>query len=76
MGRIRDGHVAVLLVHTEPSGADSVINRLRSRLGALDEGSTVSVVQVGKATFSPEVSSADALIAQALRHVQSFELRN
>ena len=76
MGRIRDGQVAVLLVHTEAAGADSVINRLRSRLGALDEGSSVSVVQVGKATFSPEVSSADALIAQALRHVQSVELRN
>ena len=76
MGRIRDGHVAVLLVHTEAAGADSVINRLRSRLGALEEGTSVAVVQVGKATFSPEVSSADALIAQALRHVQSFELGN
>jgi hypothetical protein len=76
MGRIRDGHVAVLLVHTEPTGADSVINRLRSRLGALDEAGSVSVVQVGKATFSPDVSSADALIAQALRQVQSVELRN
>jgi hypothetical protein len=76
MGRIRDGHVAVLLVHTEPTGADSVINRLRSRLGSLDEAGNVSVVQVGKATFSPDVSSADALIAQALRQVQSVDLRN
>ena len=61
---------------TEPTGADSVINRLRSRLGSLDEGGKVCVVQVGKATFSPDVSSADALIAQALRQVQSVELRN
>jgi hypothetical protein len=76
MGRIRDGHVAVLLVHTEPTGADSVINRLRNRLGPLDEAGSVSVVQVGKATFSPDVSSADALIAQALRQVQSVDLRH
>jgi len=76
MGRIRDGHVAVLLVHTESAGADSVIKRLRSRLGSLEDASSVIAVQVGKATFSPEVPSADALIAQALRHVQNFELRN
>jgi hypothetical protein len=76
MGRIRDGHVAVLLVHTEAAGADSVIKRLRSRLGALEDASSVIAVQVGKATFSPEVPSADALIAHALRHVQNFELRN
>ena len=75
MGRIRDGHVAVLLVHTEAAGADSVINRLRSRLAPLEDG-TVCVVEVGKATFSPEVPSAEALIAEARRQVQSFELRN
>jgi hypothetical protein len=76
MGRIRDGYVAVLLVHTEPAGADSVINRLCSRLGSLDEAGSVSVVQVGKATFSPDVLSADALIAQALRQVQHVDLGN
>ena len=62
MGRIRGGHVAVLLVHAEPVGADSVLGRLRDRLATLAED-----VQLGKAIFSPETSSADALIAQALR---------
>ncbi len=76
IGRIRSGHVAVLLVHTEPVGAESVIGRLRQRLLMLAGETAVDEVHVGKATFSAECTSADAFIAQALRHVQSVELRN
>ena len=76
IGRIRGGQVAVLLVHSEPVGADSVVGRLRQRLGMLGAEVSVTDVSVGKATFSPDVMSADALIAQALRQVQRLEGRN
>jgi GGDEF domain-containing protein len=76
MGRIRGGQVAVVLVHAEPIGADSVVGRLRARLGTLAEETTVSAVQLGRATFSADCSSADALIARALQQAQSLELRN
>jgi hypothetical protein len=75
IGRIRGGHVAVLLVHSEPLGAESVIGRLRQRLLLLGGESSVSEVHVGKATFTPEYTSADAFIGHALQHVQNVEFR-
>jgi hypothetical protein len=76
MGRLRDGRIAVLLVHAEPAGADSVIGRVRDRLGAISEEISIAEVELGKAIFSHEMSSADALIEQARRHAERFELRN
>lgn len=76
MGRIRGGVVAVLLVHAEPAGAESVITRIRHRLGELPEQVRVTTLQLGRAVFSPEFATADALIAEAQRQVQRFELSN
>ena len=74
MGRLRNGLVAVLLVHAEPIGTESVINRLRRRL--VDDRSSARQTQVGRAVFSADCTSADALIALALRQAQSLETRN
>ena len=76
MGRIRGGVVAVLLVHAEPVGAESVIARLRERLVTLPDEERVAALELGRAVFSAECSSADALIAQARSQAQRFELRN
>lgn len=76
MGRIRDDLVAVLLVHAEPIGAASVTTRLQRRLGRLPKEARIKVVQLGRAVFSAECASADALIAKALREAERFELRN
>lgn len=76
MGRIRGDLVAVLLVHAEPIGAASVTTRLQRRLGRLPAEARLKVVQLGRAVFSAECASADALIAKALREAVRFELRN
>ena len=76
MGRLRDGQVAVLLVHAEPIGADSVVVRLRQRLELLAEDTSLTALQLGKATFSADTSSADALIARARQQAERVELRN
>jgi GGDEF domain-containing protein len=76
LGRVRTGLGAVLLVHAEPVGAGIVFDRLRRRLESLAADAPVPVVQLGKAVFSAESGSADALIAQALRQAQSIVLRN
>jgi hypothetical protein len=76
MGRLRNGLVAVLLVHAEPIGTESVINRLRRRLAGPGDRSSARQTQVGRAVFSPDTSSADALIALALRQAQAFESRH
>lgn len=76
MGRIRGGLVAVLLVHAEPSGAASVTSRLQRRLRKLPDEAHLRVVKLGRAVFSADCGSADALIAQALREARRFELRN
>ena len=76
MGRLRNGLVAVLLVHAEPIGTESVINRLRRRLVVPGDRSAARQTQVGRAVFSSDCSSADALIALALRQAQALETRN
>jgi hypothetical protein len=76
LGRVRAGLGGVLLMHAEPVGADVVVDRLRQRLEALAPNAPVSVVQLGRAMFSADLASADALIAQALRQAQSVVLRN
>lgn len=76
IGRIRGGVVAVLLVHAEPAGAESVITRIRHRLGELPAGIRVATLELGRAIFSPQCASADDLIAEAQRQAQRFELSN
>ena len=76
MGRLRNGLVAVLLVHAEPIGTESVINRLRRRLVVPGDRGAARQTQVGRAVFSAACPSADALIALALRQAQALESRN
>ena len=76
MGRLRNGLVAVLLVHAEAIGTESVINRLRRRLVVPGDRGAARQTQVGRAVFSADCASADALIALAQRQAQALESRN
>jgi hypothetical protein len=62
-GRVRDGMLAIVLIHAKAEGADSVVARLRRRLKA---AGAQAGVRIGHAMFSPDVASADALIRAAL----------
>ena len=66
-GRVRDGMLAIVLIHSKSEGADSVVSRLRRRLKAA--GAQVAV-RIGHAMFSPECASADALIRCALTDME------
>ena len=65
LGRLRVG-VAVLLVHAGAEGAESVSARLSARLAALAV-ELPGRVQLGRAVFSSDCTSADDLIARARR---------
>ncbi len=62
-GRVRDGMLAIVLIHAKAEGADSVVARLRRRLKS---AGAPAGIRIGHAMFSPELSSADALIRAAL----------
>ena len=64
LGRLPSG-LAVVLVHANPDGPDSVTARLRIRLATLGHGSPIRSFQVGTATFSPDCGTADELITRA-----------
>jgi hypothetical protein len=68
-GRIRGGMLAVVLVHADPEGVQSVAKRLRRTLGSLVNGTHKAAVRLGQAVFSSECKSADALIRQALQRL-------
>lgn len=76
MGRLRSGAVAVLLVHAEPIGAESVIARIRERLASDARAEGIAALRLGRAVFSAECGSAGELIARAHVEAQRFELRN
>ena len=76
LGPVRGDRMAVVLVHAATEGAESVAVRLRERLAALSAAVALRTVEMGKAVFSAECASADALISQALRHAQEWSLRN
>jgi hypothetical protein len=67
-GRVRDGMLAVVLIHSKSEGADSVIVRLRRRLKS---AGAQAGVRIGHAMFSPEIASADALIRAALLEMET-----
>jgi hypothetical protein len=62
-GRVRDGMLAIVLIHAKPEGAESVVARLRRRLKS---AGAQAGIRIGHAMFSPEISSADALIRAAV----------
>ena len=67
-GRVRDGMLAIVLIHSKTEGAESVVARLRRRLKSLG---AQAGVRIGHAMFSPEVPSADALIRAAVAEMEA-----
>jgi hypothetical protein len=68
LGRVRDNMLAIVLIHSKSEGADSVVTRLRRRLRS---AGAQTGVRIGHAMFSPELSSADALIRAALVEIEA-----
>ena len=68
LGRVRDNMLAIVLIHSKSEGADSVVSRLRRRLRS---AGAQAGVRIGHAMFSPEISSADALIRAALVEIEA-----
>jgi hypothetical protein len=62
--------VAALLTHTDAMGLDNVVRRLKQRLADAAERLNVSNVKLGQAAVSPDVRTAEALLALALRHAE------
>jgi hypothetical protein len=75
-GRLSGDMVAIVLVHTEAGGADTVLARVKRRLESMASGRHKRLVHLGMAVYTPELGSADSLIAEALRAGQRVELRN
>jgi hypothetical protein len=75
-GRLSGDMVAIVLVHTEAGGADTVLARVKRRLESMGSGRHKRLVHLGMAVYTPELGSADSLIAEALRAGQRVELRN
>ena len=70
LGRLRTGMMAVVLVHAGADGAESVTERLSARLSALRP--ELPGVQLGRAVFTPECTSAEELIARARRQSRTI----
>ena len=68
---IMDGdQVAALLTHTDSAGSNTVVARLRRRLGETASRLNLTGVRVGYAAFSPECRTASALLSQAAKDAQ------
>jgi hypothetical protein len=65
-GPVRGGRMAVVLVHTGPEGARSVVRRIGEKFTGLFTDTQRAAVRLGQAVFSSEVRSGEALIAEAL----------
>ena len=70
LGRLRTGMMAVVLVHAGADGAESVTERLSARLSSLMP--ELPGVQLGRAVFTPECTSAEELIARARRQSRTI----
>ena len=70
LGRLRTGMMAVVLVHAGADGAESVTERLSARLSALRP--ELPGVQLGRAVFTPECTTAEELIARARRQSRTI----
>jgi hypothetical protein len=62
--------LAALLTHTDGTGSDKVVGRLRRKLGEAAGRFSMAGVRVGHAAFSPECRTAEALLAQAAQDAQ------
>ncbi len=70
LGVMNGNGVVALLTHTDHEGSDRVVVRLRRRLNEAAGRLGVAGVTVGRAAFSPECSTTDALLSQAIREAQ------
>ncbi|MBA3886951.1 MAG: hypothetical protein H0X67_14660 [Acidobacteria bacterium] len=69
-GPVRGGRMAVVLVHSGPEAAQSVIRRIGENVAALLNGTQRAAVRLGQAVFSSECRSGDALISEALQRLE------
>jgi hypothetical protein len=69
-GKMSGSLVVALLTHTDAMGLDNVVRRLKQRLADAAERLNVSDLRLGQAAVSPEVRTADALLALALRQAE------
>ena len=69
-GKMSGSQVAALLTHTDAMGLDNVVRRLKHRLADAAERLNVSDVKLGQAAVSPDVRTAEALLALALRQAE------
>ena len=67
LGPVGANRVAALLTHTDRSGADRVVERLRRGLSESATRLRVEGVVVGQAEFSPTCRTADAMVVAAAR---------
>jgi hypothetical protein len=70
LGIMEGDQVAALLTHTDSAGSNTVVTRLRRRLGETASRLNLTGVRVGHAAFSPECRTAAALLSQAARDAQ------
>jgi GGDEF domain-containing protein len=70
LGTMSGDRVAALLTHTDGTGSDKVVSRLRRRLAEAAGRLNMAGVKVGHAAFSPDCRTAEALLAQAAQDAQ------
>jgi hypothetical protein len=70
LGLMNGERVAALLTHTDGTGSNKVVVRLRHRLGETASRLNVAGVRVGHAAFSADCRTAQALVAQAANDAQ------
>src|SRR3954469_1453201 len=75
LGTMNTDRVAALLTHTDGTGSNKVVGRLRHRLGEAAMRLNLHGVRVGHAAFSPECRTAEALVLQAIRDAQSIPMQ-
>jgi hypothetical protein len=69
-GAMNASQVAALLTHTDATGLDNVVTRLRERLTAAAGRLNVSDLRLGRAAFSADTRTADDLVSEALFHAE------
>jgi hypothetical protein len=75
LGTMNTDRVAALLTHTDGTGSNKVVGRLRHRLGEAAKRLNLHGVRVGHAAFSPDCRTAEALVLQAARDAQPLSMQ-
>jgi GGDEF domain-containing protein len=75
VGRLSNGSVAALLVHTSERGAAAVAGRVRQRLAQLGDELGTATPQVGTASYPASGNDAAALVAAAMTDLARQDAR-